>query len=137
MKMLSVMQFTLPGVPSIYYGDEVGEAGGVDPFNRGCYPYGKEDFDLLEHYRLLGKIRKEHPAFIDGKFVPVSSCLGCVAYERQGRGERVITVANRNSHSITYALPDENFISLTGHKVEGKNLYLDGEDGAILYKKCD
>ena len=137
LKMLSVMQFTLPGVPSIYYGDEVGEAGGVDPFNRGCYPYGKEDFDLLAHYRLLGKIRKEHPAFIDGKFVPISSCLGCVAYERQGRGERVITVANRNADSIVYVLPSENFISLTGHKVEGKNLYLEGEDGAILYKKCD
>ena len=137
LKMISVMQFTLPGVPSIYYGDEVAASGGVDPFNRKCYPWGNEDLSMLAHYQMLGKIRNEHPAFIDGSFVPVSDTMGCVAYERQGHGERVITVANRNSHPITYGLPSDKFISLTGQEISGNQLHLDGESAAILYMSCD
>ncbi len=132
LRLVSAMQFTLPGVPSVYYGDEVGAVGGVDPFNRGCYPYGKEDRDLLEWYRFLGKIRKEHPVFIDGDFIPVSDAMGCVAYMRAGRGERIIVVANRNPHSIVYTLPFDSFRSLTGQKVKRKDLYLDAESAAIL-----
>ncbi|MBR0113100.1 MAG: glycoside hydrolase family 13 protein [Clostridia bacterium] len=137
LKFVSSMQFTLPGVPCIYYGDEAGAIGGVDPYNRGCYPYGNEDEDLLAHYRFLGKLRKEHPVFKDGSFVPVSSCLGCVAYERQGRGERIITVANRNPHPIVYTLPCEGFEILTGEEVKGRDLYLDGVSAAILVKSSD
>lgn len=137
LRMITCMQFTLPGVPCIYYGDEVGAKGGVDPFNRGCYPYGKEDTDLLEHYRFLCTLRKEHPAFKDGVFVPVSSCLGCVAYERRGGGEGVITVANRNPHPITYTLPADGYISLTGQTVNGRDLCLGAEEAAILFRECD
>lgn len=137
LKMISVMQFTLPGVPSIYYGDEAGTDGGVDPFNRGCYPWGREDKDIIDHYRLLGKIRKEHPVFKDGDFIPVSSVLGCVAYERSGRGERIITIANRNPHPITYTIPDDGFVSLTGQQVEGRDVFIGPESATILYLSCD
>ena len=137
LKMVSAMQFTLPGVPCIYYGDEVGTEGGVDPFNRGCYPYGAEDEEMLEHYRMLGRIRKEHPVFIDGIFSSVSCVMGCVAYERRGRGERIITVANRNPCTISYYLPDSGFVSLTGQRVNGKELLLEADSAAILYMRCD
>ncbi|MBO4342395.1 MAG: glycoside hydrolase family 13 protein, partial [Clostridia bacterium] len=137
LKMVSAMQFTLPGVPCIYYGDEVGTEGGVDPFNRGCYPYGAEDEEMLEHYRMLGRIRKEHPVFIDGSFSSVSCVMGCVAYERRGRGERIITVANRNPCTISYYLPDSGFVSLTGQRVNGKELLLEADSAAILYMRCD
>ncbi len=137
LKFVSSIQFTLPGVPCIYYGDEAGEGGGVDPYNRGCYPWGSEDEELLAHYRFLGKLRKEHPVFREGSFVPVSSCLGCVAYERQGEGERIMTVANRNPHPIVYTLPSDGFVSLTGETVSGRDLYLEGETAAILVRSCD
>ena len=132
LKLVSTLQFTLPGIPSVYYGDEVGLKGGVDPYNRGCYPWGNEDKDLLEHYKLLGKIRKEHPAYIDGEFVPVSSTMGCVAFERRGRGERIFTVANRNHHPIKYTLPRGKYTSLTGQKVEKNKICLDALESAIV-----
>ena len=132
LKFISVMQFTLPGVPCIYYGDEVGAKGGVDPFNRGCFPYGNEDEDILSHYINLGSIRRNHPVFREGAFVPVSACLGCVAYERKDENETVITVANRNDHPIVYTMPDDGFVSLTGEKVLGRELYLDGINAAVL-----
>ncbi len=132
LKLISTMQFTLPGVPCIYYGDEAGIDGGEDPFNRGCFPWGKEDNDLLEHYRFLGKIRKEHKVFEKGEFVPVSAALGCVAYERRNEEERIMTVANRNNHSIVYILPEEGYEVITGGVVNGRELRLDKEAAAIL-----
>ena len=57
-EMASFLQYTLPGSPSIYYGDEAGTEGYKDPFNRRTYPWGKEDSQLLAHYRRLGELRK-------------------------------------------------------------------------------
>lgn len=57
LKLASVLQYTLPGVPCVFYGDEAGMQGCEDPFCRRCYPWGSEDFGLIEHYRRLGKLR--------------------------------------------------------------------------------
>ncbi|MBO5408338.1 MAG: glycoside hydrolase family 13 protein [Clostridia bacterium] len=57
LKLATVLQFTLPGIPCIYYGDEVGLQGFADPYCRGTYPYGKEDSDLLEFYQQIGKLK--------------------------------------------------------------------------------
>ncbi len=132
LKLISAMQFTLPGVPCIYYGDEAGLDGGEDPYNRGCYPWDKEDADLIEHYRFLGRLRSEHPVFRDGEFIPVSDALGCVAYIRKNENEKIMTVANRNSHEIVYILPDEGYTVLTGGTVSGRELYIEKETAAIL-----
>ncbi len=59
LKLASFLQYMLPGAPSLYYGDETGMEGGKDPFNRRTYPWGQEDPDLLNHFRLLGALRKD------------------------------------------------------------------------------
>ena len=81
--------------------------GGEDPYNRACYPWGRENEPLLAHYRALGKIRRTHDCFRQGDFVPVSSALGCVAYARVSGEDRVLTIVNRNEHPIDYYLPAE------------------------------
>lgn len=58
LKIASLLQFLLPGVPSVYYGDEVGLQGYEDPMNRAPFPWGKEDEEILSHYRFLGDVRK-------------------------------------------------------------------------------
>ncbi len=60
--MASFIQYTLPGSPSLYYGDEAGMEGHRDPFNRRPYPWGREDAQLLRHYTMLGKLRNSHKA---------------------------------------------------------------------------
>ena len=60
-KTASAIQYFLPGLPTIYYGDEIGMQGYEDPINRRPYAYGYEDPDLLAHYRYLGKIHAEFP----------------------------------------------------------------------------
>ena len=58
-KFASFIQFTLPGIPSIYYGDEIGMQGFRDPFNRYGFDYDNIDEELLEHYRHLTAFRRK------------------------------------------------------------------------------
>lgn len=107
LKTAAAIQFTLPGIPSIYYGDEAGMTGYKDPFNRGCYPWGNENGELIEWYRALGRIRKENASLNSGGFHSVSEAAGCIAYVRSTAGNRIMLIANRNVHPITYHLPSD------------------------------
>lgn len=62
LQMASFLQYTLPGSPSLYYADEAGMEGYRDPFNRRTYPWGREDPELLAHFRRLGQLRKAYDA---------------------------------------------------------------------------
>ncbi|MBQ2774834.1 MAG: glycoside hydrolase family 13 protein [Clostridia bacterium] len=136
LKLASVLQFTLPGVPCIYYGDEAGAAGGEDPYNRGCYPWGSENEELIEHYRGLSKLRASSVAFKNGDFVPVSAALGCIAYERVCENERVLVIANANNHDINYIVSDfwSGAQALYGDTPEGTSVHV-GANSAVVLKK--
>ncbi len=51
--LAAAIQMAAPGVPCIYYGDEIGMEGMGDPMNRAPYSWGSEDETLLNAYRLL------------------------------------------------------------------------------------
>ena len=55
LRMAAVIQFTMPGSPTIYYGDEAGQQGFEDPFNRRTYPWGHENQELLAFYASCAK----------------------------------------------------------------------------------
>lgn len=57
--MAAFLQFTLPGSPSIYYGDEACMEGYKDPFNRRPYPWGREDQQMRDHFKRLGRLRRD------------------------------------------------------------------------------
>lgn len=48
----------LPGMPTIYYGDEAGLTGMADPYCRRTYPWGREDETLIAAYRSAALRRK-------------------------------------------------------------------------------
>ena len=60
--MATFLQFTLPGSPSIYYGDEALMEGHKDPFNRRPFPWGREDWELQNHFKRLGRLRRDQEA---------------------------------------------------------------------------
>lgn len=95
--LASVLQYTLPGSPSLYYGDEAGMEGHKDPFNRRTYPWGDEDEELLAHYRCLGQLRRENPAVRMGSirfFCAEDHRLG---YQRVLDGKRIMVYVNRSA----------------------------------------
>jgi glycosidase len=94
LKLASALQFTLPGVPCVYYGDEAGMEGGADPFNRICYPWGNEDKELVAWYTRLSELRKQYSCFKDGPYTLIEAREGLFAFTR-GEGEnRVLTALN-------------------------------------------
>ena len=56
--------YLLPGIPSIFYGDEVGLAGQKDPFCRKCFPWNRIDKKLLKFMRCLAKLRNKFSEFL-------------------------------------------------------------------------
>ena len=110
--------------------------GYKDPFNRGCYPWGNENAELIDFYKALGKIRRENNVFKKGNFAPISSMLGCVAFCRYDENESIMVIVNRNEHPITYRLPDDfkNAHSIMNSCVENGEVYIDGCSFVILAK---
>ena len=58
LKIAAILQFTLFGVPCVYYGDEIGMEGYGDPFCRHTFDWDKQDNELLEFYKKLGRLRQ-------------------------------------------------------------------------------
>ena len=95
LKALTILQYTIPGIPVIYYGDEVGLYGYSDPYNRKTYPWGNEDKALLSHYEVIGKMRVSSDAIKKGDFKILYYGKHTIVYERNYRDEKVVVIINR------------------------------------------
>ncbi len=126
LRLATLLQFTLPGVPCIYYGDEAGMEGYQDPFNRGTYPWGGEDAALLDWYRRLGAIRRATPALAEGGITPVDSGEDVVCFLRREGDSALLCAVNRSDRLHTLLMPGEGDILLaTGDPhVENSILHL-------------
>lgn len=96
LKLLVLLQMTFPGVPCIYYGDEAGLEGYADPYNRGPYPWGKEDQDLLSWYKKTIALRNASPALQDGDWRMLVACEDVYGYLRFKDQEEVAVFLNRH-----------------------------------------
>ncbi len=111
-KLAAVICYTLPGIPSLYYGDEMGLSGYADPFNRGCMEFEtlkgteKSKNPLRLHYTMLGGLRK-NPVFKDGEFVPVYFRGGVLVYARKKDEDVVVVAVNRGETTAAVTLPAE------------------------------
>ena len=105
LKLAVVLQYTLPGVPSVYYGDEAGLQGFGDPFCRGTYPWGKERNELIEFYRKLGNLRRNNSVFGTGEFIPVTSGGAVFAFIRKSGEKAVLIAVNRGDETQRINLP--------------------------------
>ena len=102
LRLASLIQYLLPGVPCVYYGDEAGMEGYRDPFNRACYPWGREEQGLLTWYRGLGQLRaQEKPVLGQGSYRTLFADGNLLAFERfvftESTRESITVVVNRSN----------------------------------------
>ena len=130
LRLASMIQYTLPGFPSLYYGDEAGLAGFSDPWNRRCYPWGQEEEPLLWFFRQLGELRRGMPEAMSAPLRFVLCEDGLAAYKRGN----LVTAVNCGWETEHASLPEGTEILLAEGSVrwEGEHLVLPPQSGAIL-----
>jgi len=116
LKLADVLLFTLPGIPSVYYGDEAGVFGGQDPLNRSFYPWGKENRELQDHVRTLGTLRKTQAVLKEGTVEFLRAEPELTVFRRTDGIHPPLTVAvNCGNEKKEISLPEECKDLLTGH----------------------
>ncbi len=114
LKMLYTVIATLPGLPMIYYGDEVGLEGYSDPFNRMPYPYGKEDDEILSHYIKIGSIRRKNAVYRSGDFSLIALTNTYLVFCRLGKSSVCLTVMNQGDTPLQISFSESSLDLLSG-----------------------
>lgn len=105
LRMAYTVLATLPGVPTVFYGDEVGMQGYRDPFNRLPFPWHRMDEALLSHYRALGAWRKMHALYKTGEFALLRLDENALAFLRYDETNAALTFVNASDRSLAFDLP--------------------------------
>lgn len=134
LKTASLLQFTLPGVPSIYYGDEIGMQGMKDPFNRACFTWNDMNEELYKWYKRLGEIRRGCKAFVNGEIKIIHAHAGAVAYLRTCSENSVLTAVNISPNAVDIEAGAEwdNSYSFFGGVCKNGILHLEPYERALL-----
>ncbi len=117
---------TIPGIPIIYYGDEIGMTGAADPDNRRMMRFDNElneyEKQTLKDVSKLIHIRKEHSALRYGDFLTLQADENIYAYLRSDMNERILTIVNKNSkeQKVNYDLPAMYNLMIAKDLITGK-----------------
>ena len=96
-RLAAAVLLTFPGVPSVYYGDEIGLSDLPQLGSRGCMVWdeGRWNHSLLDFYRTLIGLRRRSPALQQGGFQMLAVEPDSFAFQRATASERVLVVAHR------------------------------------------
>ncbi|MGG4267031.1 glycoside hydrolase family 13 protein [Peribacillus simplex] len=109
-KLIHAILLTFNGSPCIYYGDEIGLTGGMDPGCRKCMVWdeGKQNTDLFNEIKALILLRKEERLLAnDGKFkfLDTTRNENIVAYQKYNGERSVVILINPTDVQQSYTLP--------------------------------
>ena len=138
-RLAALVLFTFPGSPMVYYGDEAGMEGFEDPFNRGGYPWGKEDQGLKTWFTNLGHLRRQRVSLQRGTISYLYTAGPLLVYARTWNGQRTVVAVNRTEAHASVCIPwpaDTALDLLSGRVYQAKDgvlpLYLPGRTGMLL-----
>ena len=116
-RLAAIVQLTSIGIPMIYYGEEVGRAGGDWPDNRSDMPWGDRnilpgsgqvrDEALRAEYRKLIGIRKNHPSLWRGTHTGLNTEGDALVYAQHDEATKdyVIVAINRGTSAANVLIP--------------------------------
>ncbi|MFK3959599.1 glycoside hydrolase family 13 protein [Pseudalkalibacillus hwajinpoensis] len=136
-KLMYILQFSFPGTPCIYYGDEIGMKGGADPGCRECMIWDEKDQDteLFQFLKELITLRNQHPAFRnDGTFEVVYTDETLIQFKKQTNNETLLFLLNNSEKVITtdLSLNHLNSKTLLGSQHDSTLLHLEPFGFTIL-----
>ena len=105
MEIAVAFQMTWIGAPTLYYGDEAGVCGFTDPDNRRTYPWGKEDFELIEFHRDMIAIHRRNPVLKFGSTKILKAEKEVLAFARFDNENQMLTVINMSDNEQIIKLP--------------------------------
>lgn len=97
----------MPGILSIFYGDEIGLEGIGNLNNRKPFPWGEEDKELLEFFKIIGLIRKQEEFLEEADLKVHNINVNYVAFERIKGEEKAFVVVNRTPDEQVFVVPQE------------------------------
>ena len=120
LRFAAVLQFTLFGVPCIYYGDEVGMEGYSDPFCRRTFAWDHIDENLHDFYRRLAFLRSESEVFREGIYREIIADEQCIVFERRTPHHVVVTGVNLGEGKYDICFDHPMYDCFSGVKFLGK-----------------
>lgn len=132
-RIASLIQFSVPGAPTVFYGDEAGMTGDDDPDDRRTYPWadkgGSPDMDMFAHYQTLNALRASNDVLVNGDFTMLlaDDVTQVIAYGRKTASQAALVIVNRSDQTRTGAIP------VAGYLPDGvtlTNAYAVGSGGA-------
>ncbi len=135
LKMAAVLQYTMPGVPCVYYGDENGMEGHIDPFCRQCFDWERLNSDLIAFYQKLGKIREDYrEIFADGRLEEIKIAQGLLFYKRKKNNSEIFIYTNNQATSYLLQLK-ENYVDCLTQEELQKEIVVEPYSFRIFAKK--
>ena len=99
MREAVAIQMTWPGAPTVYYGDEAGLCGFTDPDNRRTYPWGREDYQMIDFHRVMIRIHKSYEVLKTGSLGFIWNDYQGLCYARFSQKEQMIVIINNRAES--------------------------------------
>lgn len=102
-----LFQFTYPGAPCIYYGDEIGLDGGADPECRKSFPWDEAHWDhnLRDYLKKLIMLRKENPALRRGSLQRLAAAGDAYAFGRKLDNDSLVVAINASNQACDLDVP--------------------------------
>lgn len=131
LKLAVAWQMTLPGVPSVYYGDEIGMQGYRDPHNRASYKWDNADKNLRHFFTRMITLRNNREVLQTGWYVPIyaqddvlaylrTTKLGKDRFNRKMADDCILVVLNRHQEkTMTVEFDVHGFCQEKLHEVSG------------------
>ncbi|HEY7589916.1 MAG TPA: glycoside hydrolase family 13 protein [Candidatus Limnocylindrales bacterium] len=148
-RLAVLLQATLPGAPCIYYGDEIGLEGGLDPDSRRAFPWDESrwDVELLSFVRAAIAMRHAEAPLRRGELRVLAATGAAFAFERSIAAQRLIIAVNAGDNAERLSLPVDadvgseiRSLSLPGWASAGRvgtwdggvEIEIDGRAGAVF-----